>query len=99
MRTPEDLIKVRVVMLSTISLDRERIIEDPIWASIVDNLDLDNSEQIEQAIYLYLESYINRHQLFSGNSIFMPSTNGPSNIETLKMEILNGNSAGRNSND
>lgn len=98
MRSPEDLIKIRVAMLSTISLDRERIIEDPVWASIADNLDLNNPGQVEQALYLYLESYIHRQQLFGGNNVFMPSTNGPADIEVINMEASNGSSSDGNGN-
>ena len=87
MRTSEDLITVRVIMVSNVSLDRERITEDPAWAAIADKVDLNDSEQVEQALYLYLEGYIHRQQLF-GEQIFMPSTNGPSDIQVIHMEDL-----------
>ena len=77
---------MQVKMTAVISLDRERIIEDPAWAAIVDNLDLNNPEHVEQALYLYLESYIRREQLFGGNRVFMPSTNGPADIKMERME-------------
>jgi hypothetical protein len=95
MRTPEDLIKVRVMMFSDVDLDRERIIEDPAWAEIADKIDLNDPEQVEQALYLYLGGYIHRQQLFGGSSVFMPSTNGPANITVINMEdITNGDSHG-----
>ena len=97
MRTQEDLIEVRVEMVSTISLDRERIIEDPAWAAIADNINLEDKEQVEQALFLYLKSYIIRQQLF-GACIFMPATNGPSDIEVKSMEEVNGNSTSTNPN-
>lgn len=94
MRTPEDLIKVRVALVADVSLDRERITEDPAWASIADKIDLNNPGQVEQALYLYLESYIHRQQLF-GEQIFMPSTNGPADIRVTHMEdVSNGNGSG-----
>lgn len=86
MRTLEDKILVRVKMSSLISLDLERIVEDPVWASIADNVDLNDPEQREQALFNYLGSYIRRHQLFGGCNVFMPSTNGPSDIEIIEME-------------
>lgn len=97
MRGPEDLLTIQVIMKATVSLDRERVIEDPAWAAIADNIDLNDPEQREQALFLYLRGYINREQLFSTR--FMPSTNGPSNIETVNMEdISNGNGNGNTSN-
>lgn len=86
MRGPEDRIDVIVQMSSTISLDRERIIGDPAWAAVADNIDLNDPKQVRQALFLYLSSYIIRQQLFGGNSIFMPATNGPSNISVISME-------------
>jgi hypothetical protein len=88
MRGPEDLILIKATLSSIISLDRERITEDPAWAAIADNVDLNDPEQVEQALYLYLTSYIHRQQLF-GEQIFMPSTNGPVDIEVIKMEVDN----------
>jgi hypothetical protein len=92
MRGPEDLITIRVTLSATISLDRERIVEDPAWASIADNVDLEDPEQKDQALFQYLASYIRREQLF--DSVFMPSTNGPSDLvlENLE-EVKNGNDA------
>lgn len=90
MRSQEDLIQVKVTLNATISLDRERIIEDPAWAAIADNVDLNDPEQREQALFLYLAGYINREQLF--DSVFMPSTNGPADIRVEKMEdVSDGN--------
>lgn len=96
MRSPEDLIKVRVTMQAMVSLDRERIIEDPSWASIADNIDLNDQSQVEQALYLYLRNYIHRQPLF-GEQIFMPTTNGPADIQVIEMEdVSHGNSTSNN---
>ena len=87
MRVPEDLIKIRVIMEATISLDRERIIEDPIWSN-AESYDLTDPEQLQRALFLYLATYIRREQLFGGPDIFMPSTNGPSTINVISMEKI-----------
>lgn len=79
MRGPEDLIVIDVKLSARVSLDRERIIEDPAWAVIADKVDLNNPEQLEQALWLYLASYIHRQQLF-GPQVFMPATNGPADL-------------------
>lgn len=88
MRSPEDLIQVQVKLSATISLDRERITEDPAWASIADNVDLNDPEQVEQALYLYLGQYITREKKQLFDSIFMPSTNGPADIIIDDMKEL-----------
>lgn len=90
MRGPEDLILIKVSLSSTISLDRERIIEDPQWAAIADRIDLNNTEQREQALFEYLARYINRGNEKLFDSVFMPSTNGPSDLNIEKMEVVNG---------
>jgi len=89
MRCPEDLIQVRVLLGSTISLDRERIVNDPAWAAIADKLDLTNSEELERALHLYLSSYLRREELF--DSVFMPSTNGPASVEVLQIQQIKQN--------
>lgn len=99
MRTQEDLIEIEVMMRSKVSLDRERIIEDPQWASIADKVNLDDPYELKQALFSYLGSYISRQQIFGGESIFMPSTNGPANIRIVNMEIEgaeDGDSTGNN---
>ena len=58
MRGPEDLILVKCLSASTISLDLERIVEDPAWAAIADNVDLNDPEQREQALFAYVRQYI-----------------------------------------
>lgn len=91
MRTPEDRIKVRVTMEAVIDLDRERIVEDPLWAN-AEAYDLADPGQVERALFLYLASYVRRSKLFGGPEVFMPSTNGPAEIEVIKMEdVTDGN--------
>lgn len=87
MRNSDDLIKLRAELTATISLDRERVIEDPVWASIADTINLEDPEQLEQALFAYLRSYINRQQLF-GECIFMPSNNGPGDIQVRSIEEI-----------
>lgn len=85
MRGPEDLIVLDVKMSARVSLDRERIIEDPAWANIADKVNLTDPEELKQALQQYLESYILRQQLF-GPQVFMPSTNGPADIIVERIE-------------
>jgi len=93
MRGPEDLILIDVYLKSTVSLDRERIVEDPAWAAIADNVDLNDPEQREQALFRYLAQYISRGNEKLFDSVFMPSTNGPADLTIIRMEdVTHGNS-------
>ena len=85
-RGPEDIFEVEVLLASRISLDRERVVEDPAWAAIADNFDLSDPEQVDKALYLYLQQYIQRQQLFGGQVVFMPATNGPADIRLVRMD-------------
>lgn len=88
MRGPEDLVRVKVTLSSIVSLDRERIVEDPAWAAIADNVDLNDPEQVEKALAKYLNSYLQRQMLFGGQDVFMPSTNGPASLEMISAETI-----------
>lgn len=88
MRGPEDLILIKTTLSSIISLDRERIVEDPAWAAIADNVDLNDPEQKEQALFAYVRQYIHRGNEKLFDSVFMPSTNGPSDLRVESMEVI-----------
>lgn len=88
MRSPDDLIRVRVTMYSPIYLDKERIESDPRWEEVSRHFDFSQPGQKEQALYQYLGLYINREQLF--DSRFMPASNGPADIFITDMELIEG---------
>jgi hypothetical protein len=90
MRTLDDLVQIRFQLHSTISLDWERIELDPDWIMISSEFDLSDQEQLEQALFRYIASYISRQQILT----HMPSTNGPGDLYVLNMEIVNGSNAG-----
>lgn len=87
MKSPEDLVQVKVSLYSIISLDKERIETDPAWAEVCSRFDFDDPEQVKQALFQYLGLYISREELFDYR--FMPATNGPSAILITDMEIIN----------
>lgn len=97
-RGPEDIFEVEVLLASRISLDRERVTEDPAWATIADNFDLSDPKQVDKALYLYLQQYLQRQQLFGGQAVFMPATNGPADIRLVRMDNL-ASTEERNGND
>ena len=86
MRDQNDRVVIDVTIRARVSLDRERVIEDPAWAEVSKNYDLTKPEQVQQALYQYLGNYVIREQLFGGISIFMPSTNGPADLIVENME-------------
>lgn len=86
MRSPDDLIRLRVSTYTLVDLDRERIESDPAWDEVSKNFDLEDPDQNKQALFRYLGFYINREQLF--DSKFMPATNGPSDIFITNMELI-----------
>lgn len=89
MRSPEDLIRLRVSIYSLVDLDRERIESDPAWEEVSKHFDLTDPEQSKQALFRYLGFYVNREQLF--DSKFMPATNGPSDLFITDMTMIDGN--------
>jgi len=97
MRGPEDLIQVELRLRAIVSLDRERITEDPVWAGIADSIDLQDPEAVKQALYRYIGQYVAREKKQLFDAIFMPSTNGPADltIESIE-ELSNGGSTENN---
>lgn len=93
MRDMNDIAQIQVQLQGVVSLDLERVEEDPRWDTISRKYDLNDPEQRKQALFEYLGSYIAGERLF--DSSFMPSTNGPADLFILDMEELsNGNGNG-----
>lgn len=88
MRSPEDLVQIKVSLYSIISLDMERIEMDPAWIEVCQRVDLEDPEQVKQALFQYLGLYISREELFDNR--FMPATNGPANVIITDMELIDG---------
>lgn len=86
MRSPEDLIRLRVTLYALVDLDKERIESDPAWDEVSKHFNLEDPAQNTQALYRYLGFYINREQLFDNK--FMPATNGPSDLFITDMELI-----------
>jgi hypothetical protein len=85
-RTDEDIFEVIGTLSFRLSLDWERIENDPVWRQY-----LMVSESPEAALEAYVEHYITRDRLVRE----MPSTNGPGQLALQYMErITNGNSSG-----
>ena len=72
-RSPEDLLEVRLGLMARVSLDMERIEEDPIYRQC-----LMVASDEASALQAYLEHYITRERFLRD----MPSTNGPGQLAT-----------------
>lgn len=70
-RSPEDLLEVRLGLMARVSLDMERIEEDPIYRQC-----LMVAADETSALQAYLEHYITRERFLRD----MPSTNGPGQL-------------------
>lgn len=82
MRSEEDILQFRVKMLCGVSLDMERIEEDPQWEFLTRALDMSNAEIKKAAVETYLAKYISQEILLTN----MPSTNGPASLYGTEIE-------------
>lgn len=83
MRSEEDIVEVRIEMSSLLSLDWERIENDPIWIQIGNDCNLSDPAQRHQALLRYIGAYIGLEKFFRD----CPSTNGPASVWAHNMEI------------
>lgn len=85
MRHENDRIVVRVTLSANIDLDLERVEADPLWYKLCIGKDTSNRESLEQILFEYINQYLVRGPRVMTNA---PSTNGPSDLWPLKMEII-----------
>ncbi len=76
MRTRDDLIAVRFEISCSVTLDIERIQEDPVWDSVCLYHDITQPEQLAKALQVYVRHYLQRESILAE----MPSTCGPANM-------------------
>ena len=89
MRDDKDILEVKLQLSSMLSLDWERIEQDPTWINVSAGIDLSVPEERDMALRRYISAYLGNEKLFRN----CPSTNGPASIWALGMEIEdNGNS-------
>ena len=74
----------------SVQLDLARAIEDPWWERITRGLDLDDPEQLQQAVRMYVETYLSNEELLSDSA---PWTCGPASLYSVKAEVKNGGTA------
>jgi hypothetical protein len=76
MRTRHDLKIVRFSLICGVTLDMERVEDDPAWAMASRHFDLEDPVQMDAALIEYLKHYLSKEGLLAE----MPSTNGPADV-------------------
>ena len=79
MRSREDLKAVRFEMVGGITLDIQRVEQDPAWSMASRFYDLEDTQQFDAALVEYVKHYLSKESLLAE----MPSTNGPADIYGL----------------
>ena len=82
MRNRNDLKSVRFSLLCGVTLDMERVEQDPAWGMAGRHYDLDDPQQFDAAVVEYLKHYLGAESILSE----MPSTNGPADVYGTTIE-------------
>jgi hypothetical protein len=82
MRTPEDIVQINFTLLCGLSLDQERVEQDPVWAQVTRHVELDDPGERERALQRYVGYYLEREHVLAE----MPGTNGPAILAHCQFE-------------
>jgi hypothetical protein len=77
MKTMDDLRTVRFSIQCGITLDRERLEEDPVWKQFTWRHDVNTESGLCEALTAYLRYYLQRDTSLLAE---MPATNGPADV-------------------
>ena len=80
MRTRHDLKILQFKLICGVTLDMERVEDDPAWAMASRNYDVADPMQMDAALVIYLQHYLAKEGLLAE----MPSTNGPADVYGLE---------------
>ena len=84
-RSDEDIINITFEVSAQISLDIERIINDPIWKILCLSEGYDDTSYYPELLQLYISYYVVRDKFLS----HMPSTNGPAECNIIIKDFSN----------
>ena len=84
MRGKDDIKLIRFEAGGTISLDLERIEEDPLWGQILQRQDISTDQGLNAALCRYFVQYLSNESILAE----MPSTNGPATLTGLNAEVV-----------
>ena len=83
MTSLDDLLNVRFNLTALITMDMQRIEDDPAWQRIRLDFDMTDAKQRERALDRYLSTYLVKEDILR----FCPSTNGPADVLTTNVEL------------
>ena len=82
MRNLEDIKLVKFHLQGAVSLDIERIVEDPVFIQVTGNT-------LEDKLNNYIKHYLTNETLLSN----VPSSNGPADIHVIETEVVTKNAS------
>src|ERR1035438_10442539 len=80
MRTRNDLKILRFSLICGVTLDMERVANDPAWVMASRHFDTEDPLQMDAALVEYLKHYLAKEVMLTE----MPSTNGPADVYGLE---------------
>ena len=80
MRTRNDLKILRFSLICGVTLDMERVENDPAWVMASRHFDIEDPLQMDAALVEYLKHYLAKEVMLTE----MPSTNGPADVYGLE---------------
>jgi len=81
-----EILDVGFTIYGRVKIDIARAMEDPWWESSTIGLDLDNPEQLHQAVSNYIAAYLRHEELLSN----VPWSCGPASIYNTNIEVKDG---------
>ena len=92
MRDANDLKRIRFTLICGVTLDMERVAEDPSWSMAARNCDLSVPREFNFAMMQYLQYHLNNSRM-DRLLAEMPATCGPADIYGMTVEAPDGNSS------
>ena len=83
MRDPNDIRTVTIAVQGVVSIDLERVQEDPQWALVSRGVDLEDATAAKLALEAYVARYLGMETLLSN----APFTNGPADVISTQVEV------------
>ena len=87
MRNQDDILIVRFDVSGSVSLDMERVEQDPVWMDIARQADITTEPSRTNALLAYVNIYLSRSTLLED----MPSTNGPADLFGARVSVVQPN--------
>lgn len=86
MRSQDDIQTVRFTSKGSVTLDLERVEQDPAYLRIAGRYDMTDSKQRDQVLCLYVAFHFGSERMFTN----LPTAMGPGDVFPEKMEVVHG---------